>query len=74
MKQISGSIVALVTPFNEDGSVDHGRLRALVDWHIANGTDAIPPRHDRRDRLDHAGRGHRDPCAPCSIRHTAAFP
>ena len=41
MKQISGSIVALVTPFNEDGSVDHGRLRALVDWHIANGTDAI---------------------------------
>ncbi len=41
MKQIQGSIVAIVTPFNADGSVDHGRLRELVKWHIANKTDAI---------------------------------
>lgn len=41
MKNIKGSIVALVTPFNRDGSVDCGRLRELVDWHIASGTDAI---------------------------------
>lgn len=41
MKKITGSIVALVTPFNQDGSVDFGRLRELVDWHVANGTDAI---------------------------------
>lgn len=41
MKKITGSIVALVTPFNKDGSADYGRLRALVDWHIANKTDAI---------------------------------
>lgn len=41
MKRITGSTVALVTPFNADGSVDHGRLRALVDWHIENKTDAI---------------------------------
>lgn len=41
MKKLTGSIVALVTPFNADGSVDHGRLRALTDWHIANGTDGI---------------------------------
>ncbi len=41
MKQITGSIVALVTPFNHDGSVDYGHLRQLVDWHIANQTDAL---------------------------------
>ncbi len=41
MKKITGSIVALVTPFNTDGSVDLGRLRELVDWHVANKTDAI---------------------------------
>lgn len=41
MKKITGSIVALVTPFNRDGSVDHGRLRALTDWHIENQTDAL---------------------------------
>jgi len=34
-------MVALVTPMHEDGSVDYGTLRALVDWHIAEGTDCI---------------------------------
>ncbi|MFQ7473622.1 MAG: 4-hydroxy-tetrahydrodipicolinate synthase [Anaerovoracaceae bacterium] len=38
---IKGSIVALITPFNEDGSVNYKRLRELIDWHIENGTDAI---------------------------------
>jgi 4-hydroxy-tetrahydrodipicolinate synthase len=37
----SGSIVALVTPMLEDGSVDYPTLRTLVDWHIAEGTDCI---------------------------------
>ncbi len=41
MKKLTGSIVALVTPFNSDGSVDLGRLRELVDWHIENHTDGI---------------------------------
>lgn len=41
MNKITGSIVALVTPFNADGSVDHGRLRELVEWHVQNKTDAI---------------------------------
>ncbi len=41
MKKIKGSIVALVTPFNADGSADLGRLRELVDWHVANHTDGI---------------------------------
>ncbi|TKB48264.1 4-hydroxy-tetrahydrodipicolinate synthase [Ferrimonas sediminicola] len=37
----SGSIVALVTPFHEDGSVDFDALTALVEFHIEQGTDAI---------------------------------
>ncbi len=41
MKPITGSIVALVTPMHEDGSVDHDTLRRLMDWHIAEGTDCI---------------------------------
>ncbi len=41
MKPIVGSIVALVTPMHEDGSVDYPGLRSLIDWHIAEGTDCI---------------------------------
>jgi 4-hydroxy-tetrahydrodipicolinate synthase len=41
MKPIVGSIVALVTPMHEDGSVDYAGLRSLIDWHIAEGTDCI---------------------------------
>jgi 4-hydroxy-tetrahydrodipicolinate synthase len=41
MKPILGSIVALVTPMHEDGSVDYDGLRKLIDWHIAEGTDCI---------------------------------
>lgn len=38
---IKGSMVALVTPFTEDGSVDFKRVRELVEWHVQEGTDAI---------------------------------
>ena len=41
MTPITGSIVALVTPMHEDGSVDYPTLRKLIDWHIAEGTDCI---------------------------------
>src|SRR3569833_2919946 len=41
MTPITGSIVALVTPMLEDGSVDYPCLRKLIDWHIAEGTDCI---------------------------------
>lgn len=41
MKPITGSIVALVTPMHEDGSVDYDTLRKLIDWHIEQGTDCI---------------------------------
>jgi len=38
---ITGSIVALVTPMQEDGGIDWPQLDALVDWHIGQGTNAI---------------------------------
>ena len=38
---LTGSIVALVTPMHPDGSVDYPALRKLIDWHIAEGTDCI---------------------------------
>lgn len=36
-----GSMVALVTPMCPDGALDEVGLRALIDWHIEQGTDAI---------------------------------
>ncbi|MGZ5034283.1 MAG: 4-hydroxy-tetrahydrodipicolinate synthase [Usitatibacter sp.] len=38
---LSGSIVAIVTPMTADGALDLPRLKSLVDWHIAEGTDGI---------------------------------
>lgn len=38
---ITGSIVAIVTPMFEDGSLDFNALRKLVDFHVQEGTDAI---------------------------------
>ena len=40
-RPITGSIPALVTPMLDDGRVDYATLRKLIDWHIAEGTDAI---------------------------------
>ena len=41
MKRITGSIVARITPFTADGKVNYEKLGELLDWHIANNTDAI---------------------------------
>ena len=38
---IHGSIVAIVTPMLEDGSVDWDGLKQLVEWHIEQGTHSI---------------------------------
>lgn len=38
---IKGSIVAIVTPMHEDGSLDLAAFRELIDFHIAQGTDGI---------------------------------
>lgn len=38
---ITGSMVALITPFHEDGSVNYDKLRELIEWHIQEQTDAI---------------------------------
>ncbi|MCF7871379.1 MAG: 4-hydroxy-tetrahydrodipicolinate synthase [Candidatus Omnitrophica bacterium] len=38
---LQGSMVALVTPFKKDGSIDEDKLKFLIDWHIKNKTDGI---------------------------------
>jgi len=38
---LSGSIVAIVTPMTADGALDLPRLKGLIDWHVAEGTDGI---------------------------------
>ncbi len=38
---IYGSLVALITPMDEDGNVDQAALERLVEFHIDNNTDAI---------------------------------
>ena len=38
---LSGSLVAIVTPMSADGAIDYPRLKGLVDWHVAEGTDGI---------------------------------
>ena len=40
---LRGSIVAIITPFNADGSLDEKALKDLVEWHITQGTDGIVP-------------------------------
>ena len=37
-----GSLPALVTPFT-NGDVDHDTLKALVDWHVAEGSHGLVP-------------------------------
>lgn len=38
---LSGSLVAIVTPMLEDGALDIGRFKSLIDWHVAEGTQGI---------------------------------
>ena len=39
--RIQGSIPALITPMLDNGEVDYPTLRKLIDWHVAEGTDAL---------------------------------
>ena len=38
---IKGSLVAIVSPMHDDGSLDFDAYRRLIDWHVAEGTSAI---------------------------------
>lgn len=40
-ERLRGSIVPLVTPFCDDGAVDHEAIARLIEWHIAAGSHAI---------------------------------
>lgn len=38
---LQGSMVAIVTPMFDDGSLDFDALRSLIDWHVDAGTDGV---------------------------------
>jgi 4-hydroxy-tetrahydrodipicolinate synthase len=40
-KRLRGSIAPIITPFNEDGSIDFETLENLINWHIDSGSHAI---------------------------------
>jgi 4-hydroxy-tetrahydrodipicolinate synthase len=42
-QRLTGCGTALVTPFNANGSLDEGALRALVDWQIEEGIHFLVP-------------------------------
>ena len=39
--RLEGSFVALITPFNQDGSVDYAGFRTWIDFHHEHGTSAL---------------------------------
>ena len=41
MVMFKGSLVAIVTPMQDDGALDLAGLKRLLDWHVAEGTDGI---------------------------------
>jgi 4-hydroxy-tetrahydrodipicolinate synthase len=41
MATLQGSLVAIVTPMQEDGALDLDTFRKLIDWHVSEGTDGI---------------------------------
>ena len=41
MNIFKGSMVAIVTPMHEDGSIDFNSLKNLIEFHIENQTDVI---------------------------------
>ncbi len=41
VKKLRGTVVALVTPFDDQKQIDEVRLRRLVDWQISQGTDVL---------------------------------
>src|SRR5512147_188095 len=41
MAMLQGSLVAIVTPMQDDGALDLDAFRRLIDWHIREGTDGI---------------------------------
>ena len=41
MLKLQGTITAMATPFDANGDVDYGALRAFVDWQCENGVEGI---------------------------------
>lgn len=40
-EQLTGSIAPVITPFTDDGEVDHESLADLVEWQLGQGSDGV---------------------------------
>ncbi|WP_153110488.1 dihydrodipicolinate synthase family protein [Propionivibrio limicola] len=40
-KKIEGIVPVMITPFTEAGAIDYAGLERLIEWYIANGSDAL---------------------------------
>lgn len=41
MRKIEGIVPVMLTPFTDDGQIDYAGLERLIEWYIANGSDAL---------------------------------
>src|SRR3990167_5284309 len=39
--KLTGSIVALITPMHQNGTIDYATLHQLIDWHLKSGTAGL---------------------------------
>ena len=70
MARLQGSLVAIVTPMLEDGALDFGAFRQLIDWHISEGTQGIvvvgTTAHGKDGRLEFV-HSHTVPSPRCDV-------
>lgn len=66
----TGAGIAIITPFNTDGSINYDKLGEIIDYQIENGTDAIVICGTTGEASTMTDDEHRD-CIRFAVKHTA---
>ena len=66
----TGAGIAIITPFNTDGSINYNKLGEIIDYQIENGTDAIVICGTTGEASTMTDDEHRD-CIRFAVKHTA---
>ena len=40
-QRIEGIVPVMITPYRESGEIDYAGLERLIEWYLANGSDAL---------------------------------
>lgn len=67
----TGAGIAIITPFNTDGSINYDKLGEIIDYQIENGTDAIVICGTTGEASTMTDDEHRD-CIRFAVKHTAS--